>query len=64
MALLIKFANIYEYVEPVCRSFHCVKALALPYLSKRATLKAPRRCKYIIPPPYQRKLSEAKEACI
>ena len=24
-----------------------VEAFALPYLSKRATLKAPRRCKYI-----------------
>ena len=31
-----------------CSSFHSVKALASPKLSKRATPKAPRRCKYII----------------
>ena len=31
-----------------CHSFHSVKALASPKLSKRATPKAPRRCKYII----------------
>ena len=30
-----------ENVEPVCRPFHDVKALALPCLSKRATPKAP-----------------------
>ena len=41
-------------VEPFCHSFHRVKALALPSLSKRATLKAPRRCKYIIPFPTNR----------
>ena len=41
-------------MEPACCSFHVVKALALPCLSKRAMPKAPRRCKYIIHPPYQR----------
>ena len=30
-----------------CHSFHSVKALASPKLSKRATPKAPRLCKYI-----------------
>ena len=30
-----------------CHSFHSVKALASPKLSKRATPKAPRQCKYI-----------------
>ena len=30
-----------------CHSFHAVKALASPKLSKRATPKAPRQCKYI-----------------
>lgn len=30
-----------------CHSFHAVKALASPKLSKRATPKAPRLCKYI-----------------
>ena len=30
-----------------CHSFHAVKALASPKLSKRATTKAPRQCKYI-----------------
>ena len=30
-----------------CHSFHAVKALASPKLSKRATPKAPRLCTYI-----------------
>ena len=34
-------------VEPVCHSLHNLKALALPDKSKRATLKAPRKCEYI-----------------
>ena len=55
---IIKFLLIYRYLQnaywfkrgasplPVPR----VKAFALPCKSKRATLKAPRRCKYIIRP--------------
>ena len=49
-----------------CHSFHAVKALALPSMSKRATLKAPRWCIDII---YltndgQCDLSKANEGCI
>ena len=35
-------------MEPVLCPFHCIKAFALPCLSKRATLKAP-RCVFICP---------------
>lgn len=41
MATVIK-----RNVEPYVRPFHGLKALALPYLSKRATSKAPRRYTY------------------
>ena len=40
---------IKTWSQPAC-SFHCIKALALPEMSKRATLKAPRRCIYIVHP--------------
>ena len=36
-------------VEPVLSLVPLCKALALPCLSKRATLKAPRMCIYVIP---------------
>ena len=39
-------------MEPVCHSFHCVRLLALPDKSKRATLKAPRKCIYNHPTRY------------
>ena len=39
-------------VEPVRHSFHCVRLLALPDKSKRATLKAPRKCIYNYPTRY------------
>ena len=35
-----------------CHSFHAVNALASPKLSKRATLKAPRKCIYNHPTRY------------
>ena len=39
-------------VEPVCHSFHDLKAFALPGKSKRATLKAPRQCTKLYNPPF------------
>ncbi|MES5134202.1 hypothetical protein ABVC71_00195 [Prevotella amnii] len=49
--MLTKFILvIYTYRKAwsqFCRSFHAIKALALPDKSKRATPKAPRQCKYI-----------------
>ena len=51
-----KFLLIYRYLQNTywfrawslsCHSFHAIKAFALPWLSKRATPKAPRQCKYI-----------------
>ncbi|WP_418938949.1 hypothetical protein [Leyella stercorea] len=42
------FVYTYEKARSLfCRSFHAIKALALPDKSKRATPKAPRQCKYI-----------------
>ena len=40
----------HKNVEPVLCPVPRVEALASPYLSDRATLKAPRRCIYHIPP--------------
>ena len=51
-----KFLLIYRYLQNTywfrawslsCHSFHAIKAFVLPWLSKRATPKAPRQCKYI-----------------
>ena len=48
LAVSIEFLYIHKKTwSQFCRSFHAVKALALPSMSKRATLKAPRRCVYI-----------------
>ena len=49
-----------------CHSFHAVKALASPKLSKRATPKAPRLCTYIENSLDQRTTdsSETNESCI
>ncbi len=49
-----------------CHSFHSVKALASPKLSKRATPKAPRLCTYIESTlnNERQKSSEANKGCI
>ena len=49
-----------------CHSFHSVKALASPKLSKRATPKAPRLCTYIENSLDQQttETSEANKDCI
>ena len=46
-----------------CHSFHLLRPSHCPVRPKRATPKAPRQCKYIIYPPYQRmqNTSEANE---
>ena len=45
-----RFSIHTKNVEPVLCPVHILKALALPCLSNRATLKAPRRCIYHSPP--------------
>lgn len=46
---IILFMYIYKKsVEPVLSLVPRIEALALPDKSKRATPKAPRRCKYIV----------------
>ena len=48
LAKIMYFVYTYEKARSLfCRSFHAIKALALPDKSKRATPKAPRQCKYI-----------------
>ena len=47
LLLLLLLHTDKETWSQSCHSFHAVKALALPNMSKRATLKTPRRCKYI-----------------
>lgn len=38
------YIHTIKNVEPTCRSFHILKAFALPCSSKRATTEAPRGC--------------------
>lgn len=65
LAVTIFILCIYiKNVEPVLSLVPRVKAFALPRMSKRATLKAPRRCVYNSSSLPTSILLEAKEGCI
>ena len=58
------FSRHKKSVEPVLLPVSSIKAFALPWLSKRATLKAPRWCNIIHPLSFKQKMFETNEGHI